>query len=117
MWKKENVSLRSASVTHVRWQKFLKRNASLCLRAGDFIAGIRMDAINPENMNQLTSIFDQHDFENHPKAIYDMDEIGIPLEPHHYPERKKESAILYSAHCDLMFLQYKVSPYSVCHPT
>ena len=45
-----------------------------------------MDAINPENMknyfDQLSSIFDECDFENHPKAIYNMDETGIPLEPH-----------------------------------
>ena len=89
------MSLQSASVIHGWWQKFLKRNPSLCLQAGDFTAGIRMDAINPENMNQFSSIFDQHYFENHPKAIYNMDEICVSLEPRHYSERKKESAILY----------------------
>ena len=30
---------------------------------------------------QWPGIFDQYDFENHPEAIYNMDETGVPLEP------------------------------------
>ena len=41
--------------------------------------------MNPENLNNyfdaLRSIFDEFDFDDHPKAIYNMDETGVPLEP------------------------------------
>ena len=40
---------------HGWWQKFLKRNPSLSLQAGDSTAGVRMDAINAEN---ITNYFD-----------------------------------------------------------
>ena len=83
--QKQDVKLRSATITHGWWQKFLKRNPSLSLRAGDATAGIRMDAINTENLknyfDQLRSIFDDFDFDNHPEAVYNMDETGVPLEP------------------------------------
>ena len=83
--RKEHTSLRSSTVTHGWWQKFLKRNPSLSLRAGDSTASIRMDAINAENLknyyDQLRSLFDEYDFENHPEAIYNMDETGVPLKP------------------------------------
>ena len=67
MERKENASLRSSTVTHGWWQKFLKRNPSLSLRAGDSTAAsIRMDAINAENLknyyDQLRSLFDEYDF-------------------------------------------------------
>ena len=83
--QKQDVKLRSATITHGWWQKFLKRNPSLSLRAGDATAGIRIDAINTENLknyfDQLRSIFDDFDFDNHPEAVYNMDETGVPLEP------------------------------------
>ena len=83
--KKEDVSLRSDNITHGWWQKFLKRNPSLSLRAGDSTAGVRMDAVNAENIanyfDQLRSLFDEYDFDNHPEAIYNLDETGVPLEP------------------------------------
>ena len=81
------MSLWSAAVTHGWWQKFLKRNPILSLRAGDATASIRMDAINADNLknyfDQLRQIFDNYDFNNHvhPEAIYNMDETGMPLEP------------------------------------
>ena len=44
-----------------------------------------MDAINAENLktyfDQLRCIFVDFDFDNHPEAIYNMDEIGVPLQP------------------------------------
>ena len=83
--QKEDVSLRAAKLTHGWWQKFLKRNPSLSLRSGDSTAGVRMDAVNEENMqnyfDQLKDIFDKGDFWNHPEAIYNMDKTGVPLEP------------------------------------
>ena len=56
MEKKEDVSLQSDNITHGWWQKFLKRNPSLSLQAGDSTAGVRMDVINAEN---ITNYFDQ----------------------------------------------------------
>ena len=83
--QKEDVTLRSSKITHGWWQKFLKRNPDLNLRSGDSTAAIRLDAVNPENLNNyfdsLRSIFDEFDFDDHPEAIYNMDETGIPLEP------------------------------------
>jgi len=44
-----------------------------------------MDAVNPANMknyfDQLRGIFDEYNFENHPEAIYNMNETSVPLEP------------------------------------
>jgi len=63
----------------------VKRNPSLSLRAGDSMAGVRMDAINKDNLDnyfdQLKKVFDEGDFWNHPEAIYNLDETGVPLEP------------------------------------
>jgi len=82
---KEDVSLRAARVTHGWWQKFLKRNPSLSLQSGDSTAAVRLDAMNEENMDNyfgmLKKVFDEGDFWNHPEAIYNMDESGMPLEP------------------------------------
>ena len=61
--KKEDVSLRSDNITHGWRQKFLKRNPSLSLRVGDSMAGVRMDAINAENITnyfyQLKSLYNE----------------------------------------------------------
>jgi len=44
-----------------------------------------MDVIIEENMqnyfDQLKEVFDEGDFWNHPEAIYNSDETGVPLEP------------------------------------
>ena len=34
------------------WDKFMKRNPSLRLRSGDSTAGVRMNAVNSENLNE-----------------------------------------------------------------
>ena len=82
---KEDVSLKGARVTHGWWQKFKERNPSVSLRSGDSTAAVRLDAVNEENMNNyfdmLKDVFDKGDFWNHPEAIYNMDESGMPLEP------------------------------------
>ena len=61
----------------------MKRNPSLSVRSGDSTAGVRMDAVNSENNNNyfdlLKEIYDEHGFEEHPEAIYNMDETGVPL--------------------------------------
>ena len=64
----------------------MKRNPSLRLRCGDSTAGVRMEAVNTENVNDcfdlLQDVFEKKGFANHPEAIYNMDETGMPLEPH-----------------------------------
>ena len=45
-----------------------------------------MDAINEDNMRKyfdlLEEVFNHLDFKNHPERIYNMDETGMPLDPH-----------------------------------
>jgi len=68
------------------WNKFIKRNPSLHLRCGDSTTGVRMNAVNTENINDyfdlLQEVFEQKGFADHPKAIYSIDKTGMPLEPH-----------------------------------
>lgn len=63
----------------------MERNPGMSLRAGDPTAGVRMDAINEENMQKyfdlLEEVYDEMDFRNHPERIYNMDETGMPLDP------------------------------------
>ena len=64
----------------------MKRNLSLHLRSGDSTAGVRMNAVNSENLNEyfdsLQEVFLKNNFADHPEAIYNIDETGMPLEPH-----------------------------------
>lgn len=63
----------------------MERNPGMSLRAGDPTAGVRMDAINNENMQKyfdlLEEVYDEMDFRDHPERIYNMDETGMPLDP------------------------------------
>ncbi len=49
------------------------------------MAGVRMDAMNEENMKNyfelLKKILDDHGFDKHPESVYNMDETGMPLCP------------------------------------
>ena len=82
---KQKGSLKCSAISDGWWKRFMERNPTLRLRAGDSTAGVRMDAINAENMKEyfdlLKSIYAKHDLESHPEAIYNMDETGVPLEP------------------------------------
>ena len=44
-----------------------------------------MDTVNSDNINEyfdlLERVFQEYGFSDHPEAIYNMDEIGMPLEP------------------------------------
>ena len=77
--------LNGSTISNCWWQNFLKRNPTLSLRSGDSTAGVRLDAMSEENMKTyfdlLREVYDTFDFENHPEAIYNMDETGVPLEP------------------------------------
>ena len=67
------------------WFKFKKRNPLMSLRSGDSTAGVRMNAVNSESINHyfdlLEKVFLEYGFNEHPEAIYNMDETGMPLEP------------------------------------
>ena len=52
---REKGRLKDDKINNGWWRRFLERNPSLSLRSGDATAGIRMDAINHEN---ITSYFD-----------------------------------------------------------
>ena len=73
------------TVSNGWWFKFKMRNPLLSLRRGDSTAGVRMDAVNSENINEyfdlLEGVFQEYGFSEHPEAIYNMDETGMPLEP------------------------------------
>ena len=49
--------------------------------SGDSTATVRMDAMSSENMKAyfdlLSDVYDEFDFGNHSKSIYDMDETGV----------------------------------------
>ena len=51
----------------------------------DSIAHVRMDAISQESISQyfdlLESILKEHQLEDCPGQIYNMDETGMPLDP------------------------------------
>ena len=72
--------LKGVGITCGWWRRFLERNPGMTLRAGDPTAGVRMDAINDENMRKyfdlLEEVYDELDFRNHPERIYNMDETG-----------------------------------------
>ena len=69
-------ALKGNSISNGWWEKFLRRNPTLSLHSGDSTAHVRMDTINDENLrayyNLLKSVYDEHEFDSHPEAIYNM---------------------------------------------
>lgn len=84
-YQKQKGTLKETSVSNGWWEKFMKRNYQLSLRCCDSTAGVRMEAVNAENLRQyfdlLWEVYRKNDFENFPEAIYNMDETGVPLSP------------------------------------
>ena len=76
--------LRGEQITHGWWKCFVSRNPSLSLRTGDATAGVRIDAVNEESMREyfalLREVYDEF-IDGHPERIYNMDEMGMPLDP------------------------------------
>ena len=66
---------KEVTVSNGWWFKFKRRNPSVSL----------FHCINSENINEyfdlLEDIFQEYGFSDHPEAIYNMDEMGMPLEP------------------------------------
>ena len=77
--------LKGSKISCGWWRRFCTRNPGVSLRSGDATAGIRIDAVNEENMLQyfslLREVYDDLDFDGHPERIYNMDETGVPLDP------------------------------------
>ena len=81
----EKGMLKAARISNGWWRRFMERNPSLRLRRGDATAGVRLDAVNADNIRGyyalLKEIYDEFDFESHPERVYNMDETGVPLDP------------------------------------
>ncbi len=82
---KQNGTLRGTVISNGWWENFLKRNPVLRLRSGDSTAGVRMDAVNAENLDKyfdlLRNVYDDFEFDKFPESIYNIDETGVPLTP------------------------------------
>ena len=70
--------LKRTQISSGWWRRFLERNPVLRLHAGDATAGMRIDAINEENMRAyfglLKEVYNELDFEAHPERIYNMEQ-------------------------------------------
>ena len=59
---KQQGTLRGEKISIGCWEKFFKHNPIFSLRSGDSTAGVRMEAINRENLDNyfdlLRSVFD-----------------------------------------------------------
>ena len=77
--------LKATRISDGWWRRFLERNPQLSLHSGDSTAGVRMDALNRETINNyfdlLQELNDEFGFDEHPDTIYNMDETGMPLDP------------------------------------
>ena len=78
--------LRSARISDGWWRRFLQRHSQLSLRTRDATGYVRMNAMNEENMTTysdlLNSVLNDNNLKAHPEQIYNMDETGVPLNPH-----------------------------------
>ena len=82
----EKQCLRGTRVTDGWWGKFLQRQPQLSLRRGDATAHVRMDSTNRKAIKQYYNLLEetlqQNGLMNSPAQIYNMDESGMPLDPH-----------------------------------
>ena len=66
--------LRGERISHSWWKRFIARNSSLSLRSGDATAGVRINVVNEENMqNYLTllkEVYDELYFASHPEKEF-----------------------------------------------
>ena len=80
----ERGTLRSPRVSDGWWRRFLERHPRISLRSGDATAHVRMNAINRDNLKHyfgLKQLLEENDLVDHPEHVYNMDEIGVPLDP------------------------------------
>ena len=77
--------LRKDVISNGWWRRFIERHNRLSLRKGDSTACVRMDAVNEETLTEYFDLLEdtlkQHDLQNSPSQIYNVDETGIPLDP------------------------------------
>ena len=82
---KQKGVLRKNRISDGWWNKFIKRQSELSLRRADSTAHIRMDSVNKESIQHyydlLETTLKEHNLQDCPGQIYNMDETGIPLDP------------------------------------
>ena len=82
---KQKGVLRKNRISDGWWNKFIKRQSELSLRRADSTAHIRMDSVNKESIQHyydlLETTLKEHNLQDYPGQIYNMDETGIPLDP------------------------------------
>jgi hypothetical protein len=65
--------LKAVHISGGWWRRFLERNPGVSSRASDTTAGVRIDAINEENMKKyfdlLEEVYNDLDFKDHPERI------------------------------------------------
>ena len=78
--------LRSSHVSQGWWHRFLETQRDLSLRQGDTTVHVRMDAMNRETIEHyfslLHDVLSTHNLLDKPAQIYNVDESGVPLNPH-----------------------------------
>jgi len=81
--------LKKSKVTDGWFKRFLERQPTLSLRKGDATANVRMDCLSKETMLQyfemLRDVLTEHNLLNSPAQIYNVYEMGMPLD--HRPPR------------------------------
>lgn len=94
---KQKGTLKGEAVSHGWWEKFMRRNPSLRLRVGDSTAGVRLDAVNEENMKNyfdlLKKTYTDHGFDKHPQTIYNMGST-LSSSTENYSEKGTEKSSL-----------------------
>lgn len=82
---KQKGVLRKNRISYGWWYNFIKRQSELSLRRADSTAHIRMDSVNKESIQHyydlLETTLKEHNLQDCPGQIYNMDETGIPLDP------------------------------------
>ena len=75
--------LKMSKVTDGWFRRTLEKWPTLSFRRGDATANVRMDCLNKETIPQyfelLKDIFSEHKLLNSPAQIYNVDEMGMPL--------------------------------------
>ena len=65
------------------FRRFMQRNPKLSLRRGDSTAHVRMDCTNSAALTNYFNLLEKYlEKVGSPAQIYNMDESGIPLDPH-----------------------------------
>ena len=74
-----------STVTAGWWQRFIKRNANITLRAPSPLSNARAYATDPDIMNRYFDLLEEtllrYELKDKPCCIFNMDETGLPMDP------------------------------------